>query len=121
MIAAGYHSGVVTKNTSCNCECESKWLLKEMAGSSLDPINLEEEFQEEGLRIWFRMRPLRMMNRCQGSGASPVSISDAQKDTGNNEPKVDDEAPKPATGRVGATYVGTATAHHVASPFSKKK
>jgi len=38
----------------------------------LDPIDLSEEFKNDGEQIWFKFGPLRRMNRCDK--ASPISI-----------------------------------------------
>ena len=43
----------------------------------LDPINLEEKFQKDGAKIWFKFAGLKMMNRCEK--ANPVSIVEIQE------------------------------------------
>jgi hypothetical protein len=42
----------------------------------LDPINLEERYQTDGAKIWFKFAGLKMMNRCEK--ANPVSIVEIQ-------------------------------------------
>lgn len=37
-----------------------------------DPIDLDEKYKEDGIEVWFKYGPLRMMNRCEK--ANPVSI-----------------------------------------------
>ncbi len=42
-----------------------------------DPINLTEEFNKEGEKIWFTFARLRRVNRCEK--AAPISIMEIQK------------------------------------------
>lgn len=43
----------------------------------LDPINLDEKFQQDGEEVWIKFRGLRRMNRCKK--ANPVEIMDIKK------------------------------------------
>jgi len=43
----------------------------------LDPIDLSEEFKNNGENVWFKFAGLRRMNRCDK--ASPISIIEIQK------------------------------------------
>lgn len=38
----------------------------------LDPINLEENYKKDGMKIWFKFAGLKMMNRCEK--ANPINI-----------------------------------------------
>ncbi len=40
----------------------------------LDPTNLDKDFEENNLRVWFKYLPLRMQNRCPD--ANPVEVSE---------------------------------------------
>lgn len=43
----------------------------------LDPINLEEGYKADGIKLWVKYTPLKMMNRCDK--ANPVNIVEIQK------------------------------------------
>ncbi|MCW5518346.1 hypothetical protein J1N09_00750 [Aureitalea sp. L0-47] len=42
----------------------------------LDPINMDEKYQKDGAKIWFKFAGLKMMNRCEK--ANPISIVEIQ-------------------------------------------
>ena len=43
----------------------------------LDPVNLEEGYKVNGIKVWVKYTPLKMMNRCDK--ANPVNIVEIQK------------------------------------------
>jgi hypothetical protein len=72
MAAEGFESGVImaaTDDSGCDYTIKTKNLTY-----LLDPTNLEKEFKENGLNVWFKYRPLRMQNRCPE--ATPVEVSE---------------------------------------------
>ena len=42
----------------------------------LDPINLDENYKADGVKIWFKFAGLRMPNRCEK--ANPINILEIQ-------------------------------------------
>ncbi|MGJ8665555.1 MAG: hypothetical protein ACSHW7_04255 [Patiriisocius sp.] len=71
MMKAGFKQGTIVASTA---EGDCPYVI-EMAGEDsyfLDPINLEESYKKDGMKIWFTFNGLRMMNRCEK--ANPVSI-----------------------------------------------
>ncbi len=77
MIEAGFTDGTITiSKKEGDCPITIKVERKEGA-YYLDPINLPEDFQKDGERVWFTFGGLRMMKRCDK--ASPVSIIEIQK------------------------------------------
>lgn len=76
MKEAGFHSGtIVYSDAEGDCAYtidvdsdDYKYLL--------DPINLDEKYQKDGAKIWFKFAGLKMMNRCEK--ANPVSIVEIQ-------------------------------------------
>lgn len=42
----------------------------------LDPINLDENYKADGVKIWFKFAGLRMPNRCEK--ANPINITEIQ-------------------------------------------
>lgn len=45
----------------------------------LDPVNLNEYYQKDGKKIWFKFQGLRMMNRCEK--ANPISLLEIKERT----------------------------------------
>lgn len=45
----------------------------------LDPINLMEYYQKDGLKIWFKYNGLKMMNRCEKG--NPISLTELKERT----------------------------------------
>ncbi len=43
----------------------------------LDPVNLEEAYKKDGMKIWVQYAGMRMMNRCEK--ANPVNVVAIQK------------------------------------------
>ncbi len=76
MTEAGYKKATVIASTK---EGDCPFTLK-MEGDVpylLDPINLDESYKSDGMKVWVTYSGLRMMNRCDN--ATPVSIKDIQK------------------------------------------
>jgi hypothetical protein len=77
MTEEGFTSGTIVASQE---EGDCPFVIKsEVAGSTVmyDPINLEESFKEDGMKIWYKYRGLRMANRC--TKANPVSLEEIQK------------------------------------------
>lgn len=77
MIENGYIKGTIVASSEEN-DCP---FVIEVSGRQdnyyLDPINLDETFKKDGVKVWFTYNGLKMMNRCEK--ASPISINDIQK------------------------------------------
>jgi len=75
MIEAGFKQGTIEAST---VEGDCPFVIKMDGEQSyfLDPINLEETYKKDGMKLWFTFRPLRMANRCKK--ANPVEIEDMQ-------------------------------------------
>jgi hypothetical protein len=77
MVEEGFTNGTITiSKKEGDCPITIKVERKEGA-YYLDPINLSEDFQKDGEKVWFKYGGLKMMNRCDK--ASPVSIIEIQK------------------------------------------
>tara|TARA_B100000497_G_C7440878_1_gene274344 strand:+ start:187 stop:519 length:333 start_codon:yes stop_codon:yes gene_type:complete len=73
----GFTAGVIQKSTKKG-DCLFTILVTSNSGEPLyfDPINLDEAYKKDGIALFFKYRPLRMMNRCQR--ANPVEIQELQ-------------------------------------------
>ena len=77
MLEAGFIKGtIITSKIEGDCPSTIKIQGKE-ALYFLDPINLEENYKNDGEKIWFKFAGLRMMNRCDK--ANPISITEIVK------------------------------------------
>lgn len=66
----GYIKGtIVYSDIKGDCEYT---ILVESTGTLFDPINLENNFKKDAIKIWFTYNGLRMMNRCEK--ANPIRI-----------------------------------------------
>jgi hypothetical protein len=69
----GYEIGIVKYLENSDC---SYVILNDTTQKKLDAINFDSnefsEFKENGLRIFFKYKPLRMMNRC--TEAAPIVL-----------------------------------------------
>ena len=74
MVADGYTMGVIVASTAKDdCPYVIKSELK--TGTVMyDPINLDKAYMKDGMKVWYKYNPLRMMNRCEK--ANPVSLED---------------------------------------------
>ena len=77
LISKGFTPGVIQESTQKE-DCIFTILVSEQNKQPyfLDPINLDEAYKKNGLAVFFKYRPLRMMNRCQK--ANPVEIQEMQ-------------------------------------------
>ena len=77
LIPEGFTAGVIQKSTKKG-DCLFTILVTSNSGEPLyfDPINLDEAYKKDGIALFFKYRPLRMMNRCQR--ANPVEIQELQ-------------------------------------------
>ncbi len=77
LIPEGFTAGVIQENTKKE-DCLFTILVTSNSGEPLyfDPINLDEAYKKDGIALFFKYRPLRMMNRCQR--ANPVEIQEMQ-------------------------------------------
>lgn len=75
LIPEGFTAGVIQESTKKG-DCLFTILVTSKGEESLyfDPINLDEAYKKNGLAVFFKYRPLRMMNRCQR--ANPVEIQE---------------------------------------------
>jgi len=75
---AGFLKGTIVASTKeGDCPFVIKVEDKEMY--FLDPINMDESYQKDGMKIWFTFGGLRMMNRCQK--ANPINIIEIEART----------------------------------------
>ena len=74
MVEAGFMMGTIVASTAEN-DCPYV-ISSEVDGTAVmyDPTNLEESYKKDGMKIWYKYQPLRMMNRCDK--ANPVSITE---------------------------------------------
>ena len=78
-INEGYSKGLLTAQRESSC---TFIILDEKTGAKFDPINLAEgkfgDFKSaENEIVYYKYRPLRMMNRCPE--AQPISLEDIKK------------------------------------------
>lgn len=76
MIDAGFLKGTIVVS-QIKGDCPYTIQMDNDKANLLDPINLEESYMQDGVKIWFKYNGLRMMNRCEK--ANPVSIVEIQK------------------------------------------
>lgn len=77
MIADGYLAGQISISKE-EGDCPVTIMVKGKEGAYyLDPIDLKEDFQTDGEKIWFKYNGLRIMNRCVK--ANPISIIEIVK------------------------------------------
>jgi len=76
MIDAGFLKGTIVVS-QIKGDCPYTIQMDNDKANLLDPINLEESFMQDGVKIWFKFNGLRMMNRCEK--ANPISIEAIQK------------------------------------------
>lgn len=77
MKEAGFMSGTIVysdKEGDCPYTIE---VDSEDYNYMFDPINLDESYKQDGMKIWFKFGGLRMMNRCVK--ANPVNILEIQE------------------------------------------
>lgn len=74
----GYSTGTLTYHKDSKC---SYIITDEKSGTKFDPININDEvyknFKMNDSKIYFKYRPLRMMNRC--TEAQPIELEDIKK------------------------------------------
>ena len=81
LLKDGYELGIVKilDNSSC-----SFIIYNESSQAQLDPVNFNvseyTEFKKNNLKIFFRYKPLRMMNRC--NDAAPIELISVLKREG---------------------------------------
>lgn len=76
MIADGFTLGTIVASTK---EGDCPYVISsEIDGNKVmyDPINLDEMYKKDGMKVWYKYNGLRMMNRCEK--ANPVSLEDMQ-------------------------------------------
>ena len=68
--------GEILSNPALDNESNCAWFLKldQDSINLLDPVNLNEDFQQSGTKVWVHYSGMRRMNR--GPEASPVWIQD---------------------------------------------
>ncbi len=77
MIEEGFIKGIIV-TSKVEGDCPITIQVEGKEGSYfLDPINLEDNYKNDGEKIWFKFAGLRRMNRCEK--ANPISIIEIQK------------------------------------------
>lgn len=77
MMADGFTLGTVVAST---VEGDCPYVISsEIDGNKVlyDPINLDDTYKKDGMKVWYKYNGLRMMNRCEK--ANPVSLSEIQE------------------------------------------
>jgi maltose-binding protein MalE len=78
MIAEGYLLGtIVYSDKEGDCPYTIQMPGDKMEFYYLDPINLDEAYKKDGLKVWVKYTGLRRMNRCDK--ATPAEINDIKK------------------------------------------
>lgn len=74
----GYSIGTITYHKNSKC---AYIITDEKSGVKFDPINIDKEvfenFKIDNTKVYFKYRPLRMMNRC--TEAQPIELEDIKK------------------------------------------
>ena len=77
MVNEGYSEGTITYSKNSKCPVI---IIKEDTKEQLDPINMDDSkfvsFKNDGNKIYFKFRRLRMMNRCDE--ALPISLEEVK-------------------------------------------
>lgn len=71
----GFSSGTIVYSDK---EGDCEYTIAVDTGATFDPINLADEYKEDGITVWFTFRGLRMANRCLS--ANPVEINEMVKE-----------------------------------------
>lgn len=74
MVEAGFVQGTINVSKAESCPYTIKVSSVDYL---LDPINLGEDFMNNGEKIWLKYTGLRMKNRC--ANANPVTVVEMQK------------------------------------------
>lgn len=78
LMAEGYLLGtIVYSDKEGDCPYTIQMPGDKMEFYYLDPINLEETYKKDGLKVWIKFNGLRRMNRCDR--ATPAEIIDIKK------------------------------------------
>jgi len=76
MTESGFTTGTIVHSEK-EGDCPITIQVDEEEGAIYyDPINITEDFQNNGEQVWFKFTRLRMMNRCDN--ASPIRIEEIQ-------------------------------------------
>ena len=71
MMENGFLKGTIVASTA-EGDCPFVIQVENNETYFLDPINMDESYQKDGMKVWFTFSGLRMMNRCQK--ATPISL-----------------------------------------------
>ena len=78
MDSEGYIKGIVKVLKDSDCPFI---IIDETSRTQLDPINFDlpefAEYKNDGIKIYFKYKPLRRMNRC--NDASPIEVESIKK------------------------------------------
>lgn len=77
MMENGFTMGTIVASTA---EDDCPYVIKSQIDDTevlFDPINLEEGFMKDNMKVWYKYNPLRMANRCQK--ANPVSLTEIKE------------------------------------------
>jgi hypothetical protein len=76
MMDLGYQKATTVASTVSG-DCPFTLKMEGDNSYMLDPINLQEDYKQDGIKLWVKYTPLKMMNRCDK--ANPVNIVEIQK------------------------------------------
>jgi len=81
MLKEGFHLGEIQELKNSKCDYI---IIDKTTDAQLDPINISEDsykaFKKDAQKIYFKFRPLRMMNRC--TDANPIQLTEIKKREG---------------------------------------
>jgi hypothetical protein len=81
MLNDGFHIGKIKELKNSKCDYI---IIDETTHVQLDPINFSEDdykaYKKDAQKIYFKYRPLRMMNRC--TDANPIQLTSIKKREG---------------------------------------
>ncbi len=78
LMAEGYMLGTIMfSDKEGDCPYTIQMPGDKMEFYYLDPLNLDEKYKVDGLKVWVKFKGLRTMNRCDK--ATPAEITDIKK------------------------------------------
>lgn len=76
-VMVNYTSGIIIHSSEENDCAYTIHVTTDGNELFLDPINLENEYMENGLKVQFQYKTLKMKNRC--NKANPISLTNITK------------------------------------------
>jgi len=74
LLNEGYTAGVIIHSTE---EGDCEWTIKLEDGRHFESISMQDEFKENGAKVFFKFIPQRRMSRC--TKANPIAITEMTK------------------------------------------